>query len=171
LSFLKSNRYDALRRTDDEPTPENDVVTSICAVNDGGARMTRESAMKFNVAGVKKPLASAAAIVAAGNRIMMGPTAEENYIENVGTGEKMQIRIEGGTYVFSVMYPDGEEGEITLDSGAGVNVWPNGLQMKVPLMPKKNGLRMTAANGTPIENLGTKVIRFRGIEAGFMRRA
>ena len=132
---------------------------------------SRKKAMKFNVADVKKPLASAAKVVSAGNRICMGPTPNENFIENTSTGENIELRIEGGTYVFDVEYEDGELGTITLDSGAGVNVWPQGLQAHVPMQPKDPKLRMTAANGSSIENLGTKVIHFKGLEPGFRRRA
>jgi len=51
----------------------------------------------------------------------------------------------------------------------------------VKIMPKRRGLRMVAANGTDIENLGQKVIKFRGVavdtdydqkdESLFQRRA
>ena len=133
--------------------------------------MSRKSGMKFNVAEVKKPLASAAKVVGAGNRISMGPNPNENFIENASTGEKIQLRVEGGTYVFDVEFEDGELGTITLDSGAGVNVWPSGLQAQVPMQPKDPRLRMTAANGSSIENLGTKVIHFKGVEPGFRWRA
>jgi hypothetical protein len=142
------------------------VEKTVCCK--GGA--SRAKAMKFNVAEVKKPLASAAKVVSAGNRICMGPTPNENFIENTSTGEKIELRIEGGTYVFDVEYEDGELGTITLDSGAGVNVWPRGLQAHVPMQPKEPKLRMTAANGSPIENFGTKVIHFTGVEPGFRRR-
>jgi hypothetical protein len=132
--------------------------------------MSRESGMKFNVAAVKKPLASAAKVVGAGNRISMGPNPNENFIENASTGEKIGLRVEGGTYVFDVKYQNGELGTITLDSGAGVNVWPKELQEQVPMQPKDPKLRMTAANGSSIENLGTKVIHFVGMEPGFSWR-
>ena len=47
------------------------------------------------------------------------------------------------------------------------------------MMPKKEGLRMRAASGTPITNLGRKLIKFRGTVAaegrartsGFARQA
>ena len=71
---------------------------------------SRKKAMKFNVEDVKKPLASAAKVVSAGNRICMGPTPNENFIENTSTGENIELRIEGGTYVFDVEYEDGELG-------------------------------------------------------------
>ena len=84
--------------------------------------------------------------------------------------ESIQLRMEKGTYVFDVEYQNGEQGTITLNSGAGVGVWPRELQREVPMMPKDPTLRMTAANGTAIDNLGTKVIRFKGVESSFCRR-
>jgi hypothetical protein len=187
LSVKTSNRFEALADDEDEwedmkkrkgvrrwEYGEKHVEVNIGAVEKtecfkGGA--SRVKAMKFNVAEVKKPLASAAKVVSAGNRICMGPKPNENYIQNTNTGEKIELRIEGGTYVFDVEYEDGELGTITLDSGAGVNVWPQGLQAHVPMQPKDPKLRMTAANGSSIENLGTKVIHFKGLEPGFRRRA
>ena len=133
-------------------------------------RMSRESKMRFNVARVQKPLASAAKVVEAGNRISMGPDPEDNYIENGKTGEKIGLRVERGTYVFDVEFKDGEAGTITLDSGAGVNVWPEHIQKDIPMLPKDPRLRMTAANGSDIQNLGMKMIEFRGVESGFRRR-
>ena len=133
-------------------------------------KLTRESRMCFHVAKVKKPLASAAKVVAAGNRVVMSPEKGGSYIENIESGERLAMRLDRDTYVFDVEYADGKEGSITLDSGAGVSVWPADLQKKVPMMAKQKGLRMSAANGTEIENLGRKMIRFRGIAPGFSRR-
>ena len=53
---------------------------------------------------------------------------------------------------------------ITVDSGAGVSAWPKELLKEVPMGPRNDGLRMIAANGTAIANLGSKVIQFRGAE-------
>ena len=123
---------------------------------------TRLSSMTFNVAGVCKPLASAAKVVEAGNRIIMDP--EGSYVENVKTGERMQLRIKKGVFVFDVQYQDGDSGEITLDSGAGVSVWPKGLkQSLLRVGPRKEGLKMVAANGTTIENVGQTKVVFRGV--------
>jgi hypothetical protein len=62
-----------------------------------------------------------------------------------------------------VQYPDGTEGAITLDSGAGASVWPRKLQKDVPLLKKADGMRLIAANGTEIANYGRAAIKFRGI--------
>ena len=75
--------------------------------------------------------------------------------------------------MFDVEFANGEDGTITLDSGAGVNVWPKEMLPGLPLMAKEPGLRMTAANRTAIANLGTKMVQFRGIalNPGFTWRA
>ena len=62
-----------------------------------------------------------------------------------------------------MQYRDGEEGAITLDSGAGVSVWPKEwAHYAMETMPKKPGLKMIAANGTPIENVGQAKVVFKG---------
>ena len=108
----------------------------------------RKASMKFHVAKVQRPFGSAAKVVEAENRIVMEKGG--SFIEDVATGEKMKLRVERGTYVFDVKYKSGEEGTITLDSGAGVNVWP--------LRPPEPGLKMAAGNGTEIPNMGCKVV-------------
>ena len=75
-----------------------------------------------------------------------GARPEDNYIENVATGERIELRIERGTYVFDVEFDDGERGTIVLDSVAGVSVWPKDLRQEVLMLPRDPGLRMTAAN-------------------------
>ena len=139
----------------------------------GGRTMTRRSAIEFHVADVRRPLASAAKMIQAGNRIVLDSSG--SFVENVATGEKMEVKVKDETFVFEVVYDNGDRGEITLDSGAGVNVWPKNLQSQVKMLPRRPGLRMAAANGTEIANLGRKVIQFRGVEAepasaGFSRQ-
>ena len=128
---------------------------------------TRKAVMKFHVAKVQRPLASAAKVVEAGNRIIMEKGG--SFIENVATGERMKVRVERGTYVFDVKYNNGEHGSITLDSGEGVNVWPEDMLKDIPLRPPEPGLKMTAANGTEIPNLGCKVVEFVASEPIFSR--
>ena len=99
----------------------------------------------------------------AGNRVVLD--SENSYIENREAGERMKLKVKDGTYVFDVQYEDGKVDELTLHSGAGVNTWPQGRPDDIPMMPKRSGSRMCAANGTEIQNLGRKIVQFRGVKA------
>jgi len=122
--------------------------------------LTRMSSIEFNVADVRKPLASAAKMVRSGNRVVLD--SEGSYIQNKSTGETMEVKIKDETFVFEVQFENGEQGTITLDSGAGVHVWPKDRLKDVPTMPRNPGLKMCAANGSEIKNHGRKLIKFRG---------
>ena len=77
----------------------------------------------------------------------------------------MALRAHRGTYVFDVVYEEtGEKDVVTLDSGAGVSVWPKNKMPELRLEPKQKGLKMVAANGSAIENFGQKVVAFHGKE-------
>jgi hypothetical protein len=162
-----SEKIDIEKNHFDEEAEKTDIENNQCdeEVNgvEDGQRLTRESSMDFNVADVGKPLASAVKVCQAGNRVLLSPEPGGSYIENIKSGERMELRVEKGTFVFDVEFSEGEDGTITLDSGAGVNVWPKNKLKNVPMMPKKNGLTMKAANGTEIANYGRKIIKFRGI--------
>ena len=138
-----------------------------------GKEMTREAQIEFNEASVRKPLASARLVAKAGNGIWL----EENggYIEHLTTGERMAVRVVNDVYVFGVELDDMSKDVVTLDSGAGCSVWPRGRHAgKAKMEAKKPGVGMVAANGTPIEHLGQRKVRFRGVKAetaGFSRRA
>ena len=121
--------------------------------------MTRTSAIEFFVAEVRKPLA----------RCQDGQEREP-----VVRSLRTRARASGwrsGSFVFDVELTNGESEVVTL--------WPRGRCEDVPMMPKKEGLRMCAANGTPITNLCRKLIKFRGTVAaegraktsGFARQA
>ena len=143
-----------------------------------GEKLTRKSAMNFNEADVRKPLASAVAVARAGNRIVLDLDTG-SFIENKRTGEKMKVEMENNTFVFDVQIEDGDMVRIILDSGAGCNVWPRGKAAGgSKLMPAKPGMRMVAANNTEIKQYGQRMLNFRGIEvaaveadAGFRRQA
>ena len=96
-------------------------------------KMTRTSAIEFNVAEVRKPLASAARMVKSGNQVVLDQ--DGSFIENKSTGERMEVRVKDETFVFDVERTNGESEVITLDSGAGVHVWPRGRCEDVPMMP------------------------------------
>ena len=72
--------------------------------------------------------------------------------------------MERGVYVFDAKYEDCTTGAMALDSGAGVNVWPQDWWNDAKMEQKALGLKMVAANGTEIANLGQKVIRFNAIQ-------
>ena len=138
------------------------ATREICGVDVD--KLSRLSSIRFNVANVAKPLASAVKVVEAGNLVVMHPDKEKCFIQNLETGERMRLREEMGTYVFDVIFEDTKErGQVTLDSGAGVSVWPKEKLKNVKLLPKKKGLKMVAANGTEIKNEGQKDIKFRGL--------
>jgi hypothetical protein len=178
----RANRFEALSeetecsetaaKVPSKSTGQHDEEIMIAEVDANGKEWTRASGMMFHVADVAKPLASAAKVCEAGNRIVMDPEPGKSYVENVLTGERMMLKKERGTFVFEVEFmDDGGMGNITLDSGAGVSVWPKKLKKELPTLPKQEGLNMIAANGTKIENFGQKLITFKGLKSPFTGQA
>ena len=45
-------------------------------------------------------------------------------------------------------------------------MWPKDMKEEVAMLPMQEGLKMMAANGTRIENMGRKIIKFQGEKAG-----
>lgn len=62
----------------------------------GGGRCN----MEFHVTNTTKPLASALAVVKAGNRVVL--SQQGSYIENEKTRQRIRLQERGGTYVFEV---------------------------------------------------------------------
>ena len=85
---------------------------------------------------MQKPLAAASKIVEAGNRVVLDPEPGKSFIENIKTGERMKVRVKKGVYVVDVRYEDGKTGVITLDSGAGVSVWPKDQASPGKMLPR-----------------------------------
>ena len=136
----------------------------VCALGvEPAQKLTRPSAIQFNVADVRKPLASAVKTVRSRNRVVLDE--DGSYIQNKITGECMEVKIQDETFVFDVEFENGENGTITLDSGAGVNVWPKDKLKEIPMIPRNANLKMSAANGTEIKNYGQKIIKFFGIDS------
>ena len=69
----------------------------ICVV-EPARKLTRPSAIDFNVADVRKSLATAAKMVKSNNRVILDE--DGSYIQNKKTGECMEVRIEEETFVF-----------------------------------------------------------------------
>ena len=86
----------------------------------------------------------------------------------------MEVREANGVNVTDVQFDDETVDVITLDSGAGWNVWLEGRHAgkTSKLLPKKAGVGMVAANSTPIEYRGQRQVRFRGVRtnSSFHRR-
>ena len=133
----------------------------VCGVDD--EKLTREAQLEFCEADVRKPLASAVRVAKAGNGIWLD--AHGAYIENLATKERMEVREENGVHVMDVQFDDETVDVITFNSGAGCNVWPKGRRAgKISkLLPKKAGVGMIPANGTPIEYHGQRQVRFCGV--------
>ena len=63
-------------------------------------KMTRASAMRFNEADFRKPLASAVSVAKAGNPIVVDGGG--GYVEKKATGERMKVKVEQNTFVYEV---------------------------------------------------------------------
>ena len=125
-------------------------------------KWTGKASIRFNIADVQRPLAAASKVVQKGNRVVT--EADVGFIQNIATGEKINLRADRGVYVFFVRFDDGTSGAMALDSGAGVNVWPKDWWNEAKMEQKIPGLKMVAASGTEIANLGQTVIRFNAIK-------
>lgn len=154
------NRYSTLEEHEDDHCQRAALIQEVQC-----EKLTGCSAIQFHVSDVKRPLASAVKVCRAGNRVVLDLEDKEgSYIENKTSGERMAVNVDKNeTFVFKVQFEEtGGEGTITLDSGAGVNVWPRNTLREVPMKPKAKGLKMVAANGSEITNYGQKLIKFRG---------
>ena len=58
--------------------------------------------MGFHATTVKKPLAAVCRISDQGNKVCFGPKPEDNYIQNIQTGEKIKMVREKGSYVLEI---------------------------------------------------------------------
>ena len=64
--------------------------------------------MTFQASDVRRPLAAVARIVETGNRVQFGHDVEDNYIQNVVTGDKVPMRRKGRSYVIDVDFIEDE---------------------------------------------------------------
>ena len=65
--------------------------------------------MEFHVTNATKPLASAMAVVKAGNKVVLSHEMGGSYIENIATGKRIKLKESGGTFVFEVEADAGNE--------------------------------------------------------------
>ena len=55
--------------------------------------------MTFQASGAQKPLAAVWRIADKGNRVCCGPGPEDNYVQNIASGEKIEMVRRGGSYI------------------------------------------------------------------------
>lgn len=67
-----------------------------------GKEKGNKCSMEFHVTNATKPLASAMAVVKAGNRVVLSQEVGGSYIENVTSGKRIRLKESGGTFVFEV---------------------------------------------------------------------
>ena len=163
IFVTQGNRYESLVEDDEEISDEQAEVNEI-----GAKTLTRQAVMEFAEADVRKPLASARHATKAGNGIWL--EANGGYIQNLATGEKMEVRVENDARAFDIMVDGQIEDTAALDSGAGVSVWPRGRKAgRSVLLPKKKGIgTAAAAGGTNIEHSCHRQVCFKGVKAGML---
>lgn len=92
-----------------------------------------------------------------GNKIVLD--SDGSYKMGKNTGERMQPRMQDGTFVFDMQYGRSQIDSITLEPGAGMNVLPSNLLPDVPTNPKRAGLWRCATDGIEIPNLSRKIAK------------
>jgi hypothetical protein len=55
--------------------------------------------LRFQVTDVRKPLISVARVVEMGNTVQFGPRAEDNFVYNQKTGNKVMMEKKGNSFV------------------------------------------------------------------------
>ena len=65
--------------------------------------------MEFHVTSATEPLASAMAVVKAGNKVVLSHDVGGSSVENIATGKRIKLKEPGGTFVFEVEAAAGKE--------------------------------------------------------------
>ena len=138
---------------------EDDIrwICPVDKVEDG------KCAMIFHRTNAMKILASVHKIVAAGNRVHFGETAEECFIQNVASKKKIMMKEERGVYTIKVKVMSGNRevvSSIVVDSGAAECVMPKDWYPESQEMEAKKGVRFAGANGNDLGNFGRKLLEF-----------
>jgi hypothetical protein len=133
------------------------VDSCIGQVEKGEKRMKLK--FKFQVAEVKKPLISVKRITEKGNVVAFGPDDDDNFIMNSVTGDRIPLVPNGrGSFLMKVQFEDGEEAEITVDSGAEENVCPVDWGKQYNMTRPKKRLRLYNASGGVIRHHGEREV-------------
>ena len=121
--------------------------------------------LRFHVTDVKKPLLAVRRIAEMGNRVHFGPNVEDNYIEHMITGERINLHRERGIYSIEGTFPgDKNPVKVTVDSGAEDSVCPLDWGRQFGTKTNVDMITFRAANGTVIQHHGDREVL---IEAPF----
>ena len=113
----------------------------------------------FHAAEVSKPLLSVKRITECSNRVHFGPSANESYIQNVATGDRVLLReTPTGSYVLDAILQETGSTEITVDSGAEDNVCPPHWAPEFPSISTGPKRAFRGADGNPIPHYGFKTV-------------
>jgi len=114
----------------------------------------------FQVCNVKKALIAVKRICEKGNQVSFGPKEEDNYIQNLNTGDKIMMRPNGrGSYLMDVTFEGGKSTTITVDSGAEENVCPYEWGSQFGIHNADKWMSFRGANGSPIEHYGKRNVK------------
>ena len=116
--------------------------------------------LKFQVAEVSKPLVSVRRIAEKGNIVQFGPEAEDNFILNKETRDRVPLKPNGkGSYLLEVDFVGGRKTVMTVDSGAEENVCPWGWGEHFPTVEADKYLSFRNASGGVIDHYGQRSIK------------
>ena len=142
----------------DEMSCQKEVV-SICPVGVGEEKDKMSLSMSFQVADVIKPLVSVKKLTEKGNRVSFGPEEEDNFIENKKTKKRVGLKCtEKGSYLLKVKFPEGDETEIVIDSGAEENVCPKWWGESFGFESSFKPLNLRSASGDKIAHHGARKV-------------
>ena len=129
--------------------------------------------MTFQVAAVKKALASVWRICRAGNEVQFSDDPEGCFVRNKATGRKVMMEKKGGSYVLRVEFVrrrnEGEGWEslgketVTIDSGAEESVCPMewGAEFGMKAVAPGREMRMVSAGGGEMRHYGSRKVQIR----------
>ena len=124
-----------------------------------GCKDTRMD-LEFQAANVKKPLISVERIAQKGNLVQFGPEAEDNFIINKTSRDKLMLRRSGnGSFLMDVNFVGGEKTEITVDSAAEESVCPWEWGSQFQTKPADKWMRFRNASGGFIDHWGKRDVQ------------
>ena len=110
----------------------------------------------FQVTDVRKPLLAVKRISEKGNLVQFGPEDKDNFIQNKRTGDRVELRPKGGSYILDAQLKDGRWTEITVDSAAEESVCPSQWAQDYGIKQEGHKLNLVNASGGKIQHYGSR---------------